>query len=485
MKTFVFAIGGTGARVLKAMTMLMAMDMEINEIIPIIIDMDVRNGDVKRTLTALDTYRYLSQNAYADSFERGFFKNKCGTLGSVIKKGGGGAHAGVKDSFQLDFGDVNQSFYDYYKGNQLSTLTNDFLKSLFNDSDTTSPDSELHLKLNLGFQGNPNIGSVIFNNLINTPEFKHFENVFNQGDRIFIISSIFGGTGASGFPQLVNNIRNSNNTFIRESIIGSLIVQPYFRVKNDKSSSIDSDTFASKTKSALSYYTKEIDGKLNSIYYIGDKPGAAIKNVIGAENQKNNAHIVELIGAHALIDFVNKEDHNFTRSGGDYYNYGLKDIDKNVELRKLDFKDFYDIEIWKVFGKFSLAAKFFLEGIPERSKEDFYINQGMKENLKKEFFIRLEEFFNMFWSWLVEMESNERAFSPFILKGPFSKFIKDLNINSFDKKIFSDYLTKLMNKKLKEVQGDGGFSNQELFLRMLYLGIDEAFNEKVDELPSR
>ena len=49
-KLYVFAIGGSGSRVLRSLTMLMASGVGTsNEIVPIIIDPDTPNGDRVRT----------------------------------------------------------------------------------------------------------------------------------------------------------------------------------------------------------------------------------------------------------------------------------------------------------------------------------------------------------------------------------------------------------------------------------------------------
>lgn len=50
-KLYVFAIGGTGARVLRSLTMLLAAGVKINtdEIVPIIIDPDKGNGNMTDT----------------------------------------------------------------------------------------------------------------------------------------------------------------------------------------------------------------------------------------------------------------------------------------------------------------------------------------------------------------------------------------------------------------------------------------------------
>ena len=57
--------------------------------------------------------------------------------------------------------------------------------------------------MKVGFKGNPNIGSIVLNQFTRSNEYKEFAQSFNDGDAIFIINSIFGGTGASGFPLLL------------------------------------------------------------------------------------------------------------------------------------------------------------------------------------------------------------------------------------------------------------------------------------------
>ena len=52
-KLYVFGIGGTGSRVIKALTMLLASGVKLNNgfdtVIPIIIDPDTANGDLNKT----------------------------------------------------------------------------------------------------------------------------------------------------------------------------------------------------------------------------------------------------------------------------------------------------------------------------------------------------------------------------------------------------------------------------------------------------
>ena len=55
-KLYVFAIGGTGSRVLKALTMLMAsgVNVPVDKIVPIIIDPDAAGGNKTDTVNIMD-----------------------------------------------------------------------------------------------------------------------------------------------------------------------------------------------------------------------------------------------------------------------------------------------------------------------------------------------------------------------------------------------------------------------------------------------
>ena len=60
-KLYIFGIGGTGARVLRSFTMMMAAGVKIgeDEIVPIIIDPDASNADLTRTVALMNTYRSI------------------------------------------------------------------------------------------------------------------------------------------------------------------------------------------------------------------------------------------------------------------------------------------------------------------------------------------------------------------------------------------------------------------------------------------
>lgn len=74
-KTYVFFVGGTGARVLRSLTMLLASGCRMKDggaIVPVVIDYDVKNGDLKEAKDLLDCYCNISKTAKYEEQEEGF-----------------------------------------------------------------------------------------------------------------------------------------------------------------------------------------------------------------------------------------------------------------------------------------------------------------------------------------------------------------------------------------------------------------------------
>src|SRR5690606_38280176 len=119
-----------------------------------------------------------------------------------------------------------------------------------------------------------------------------------------------GGTGASGFPLLLKNLREAappldNHNYLKNAEIGAISVLPYFGVKPETESEIEQSTFIAKTRAALRYYEKGVNNSVNSMYYIGEEPKAGYENNEGGQDQRNDAHFIELASALAVLDFAN------------------------------------------------------------------------------------------------------------------------------------------------------------------------------------
>lgn len=229
-KLYVFGIGGTGSRVLRSLTMMMAAGVKIgvDEIVPIIIDPDASNQNLTDTVKLMNDYRAIRKFlSFPQGVETMFFRKELSQL---------------LPNDTLHIQNTNNKLFKQFIG--LSSIqskpTQAMMRMLFSDKNLNS-------SMDVGFKGNPNIGSVVLNQIVTSQDFASFANNFAAGDKIFIISSIFGGTGASGFPLLLKTLRTNNTMpnfqLINNAEIGAVTVLPYFKVEQDPNSEIDSSTF--------------------------------------------------------------------------------------------------------------------------------------------------------------------------------------------------------------------------------------------------
>ncbi len=485
MKIYLFGIGGTGARVVRSMIMLLAAGSKLpkgTSVIPMIVDVDVQNGDTYRTVELMNLYRKIRNRAYSNSVEDGFFHTNIETLGlqqiEDTKK--------IKDSYQLDFGNIDDTFYNYLKIDQLSKETKNLLESLYDASPSANVNAELNLKLTKGFKGNPNIGSVIFNEFSSTEEFKHFERVYTEQDRIFIVSSIFGGTGSSGFPQLIKIFRQkSKNSNVRSAKIGGIVVMPYFTVTESKESAIDSMNFVSKTKAALSYYDKELDKNIEAMYYIGDKdPITNYENHEGGLEQQNLAHLVELISSMSILHYANLDDEDLRSGNTNYFEYGMKNH-KNA----VDFSHFFEStqdNYLKPLTYFKYFEKLLLGHVPNNLNQDYSKDLKLVNINSEKFYKAVKEFFiDYFYPWMEELSKNKPSFSPFRSNEDFNKLIvnKTITTGLFKKGISENAINKILAKSNKYFGGKIN-KQEEKFLKVFYEGSVNIFNNHIKDLPS-
>ena len=65
-KLYVFGIGGTGSRVIRSLTMMLASGTKLknnfNQIVPIIIDPDLANGNKEGTLSLIENYNKIRRS---------------------------------------------------------------------------------------------------------------------------------------------------------------------------------------------------------------------------------------------------------------------------------------------------------------------------------------------------------------------------------------------------------------------------------------
>lgn len=413
-KLYLFAIGGTGSRVLRSLTMLLASGVKTNteKIIPMIIDTDINNGDVEKCRNIIKNYNEIHEAIYngvpEDEGQGEFYRTKILPPRELNISG-------------TDYGTLR----DMVSYNSLEGKGFGKTKSLF---DLLYSDKNKDMPLEKGFLGNPNVGSVVLKNVMDSQIFKEFTQDFNQNDRIFIVSSIFGGTGAAGFPLLLNVFRDemsklNNGKFLNNAIIGGVSVLPYFQVDVDKfnagESAINSSTFITKTKAALAYYNRNLKQLLNAMYYVGDTRQSSYENNDGGVEQKNPSNFIEFTAASAVLDFLDYEKNAATQddlqSRSKFFEFGI-DTDTGVvdlnHMKRDDVKEqLLHFHYYNVYVSNFMTAALKNEKLAWRNELKLSTNYHSQN-----FYKALEKFTSVhYYRWLIElaMEQHDRKFLPF------------------------------------------------------------------------
>ena len=169
-----------------------------------------------------------------------------------------------------------------------------------------------------GFKGRANLGAPVMadeENHMGVPPWSTFINdiqaTLNNGIcHIFIAGSIFGATGASGFPTIAKILKErkwDNKDNLR---IGGILILPYFYFdvpQQVKGLYADSKDFLVKAKSALSHYAFvwRNGSSYDRIYFIGDRFIQKLENFSkGGMHQENPLTWVDLIASSSLLNFI-------------------------------------------------------------------------------------------------------------------------------------------------------------------------------------
>lgn len=480
---YLFAIGGSGSRVLRAMTMLLASGIEVNyNIIPMIIDPDSKNGDLQRAVGEMRLYKSIhDQLTFNDQTQSNFFSANIDSLNND------GLYL-----LPLD-GIANINYDAYIKLTEMSKENQAMMKMLFSNDNLSST-------MDVGFKGNPNIGSVVLNQFTQSQEYKTFEANFVNGDKVFIISSIFGGTGASGFPLLLKSMRTSNNAALKDANIGAVSLLPYFNLKdNNPKSKIKADSFVSKMKAALNYYEKNVTGNntLDEMYYLGDQLSSqTYDNCDGGLMQENDAHIIEMLAALSIIDFDRRELQNNTKRRTKFHEFGL-DKTPSGSIVFSDFGQTTKDLILKPLAQMAIMNSY----LNNRAISHMLSQRWAKDNNE----ILGDKFFNStffssystfktgnpedksgFERWLLQMDNNQKSFAPFAKDSDLKSqdglnkvigFPPHYSFSFFKKKGY-DLIDVKLSDNFKGISKN--LNAPSMFMELFYVTTEELCSENID-----
>ena len=299
MSNYLIGVGGTGAKCIEAIVQLGAAGILPKEdLFTIFVDPDASNGNLERSQVALNTYAKCQQ---LNSAGLNLFRTK----------------------IEASDPDVWSPFTENGASN---TLQNSLGYSRLKDAypagahlfDVLYSKDERRADLGVGFRGHPSIGAAVLAQTVTfedkEPWVKFRERIKNDSGagreiRIFIVGSIFGGTGASGLPTIAKLVRRELNEIGTDAQIGCALMLPYFSFDFPASAEdevkAESSNFVANTRSALKYYwQQDVSDTYDCMYVMGDEAMSNVREAsVGGATQRNDPHFMELYAGLAAADF--------------------------------------------------------------------------------------------------------------------------------------------------------------------------------------
>jgi len=325
----VIGAGGTGARVFEALINLCAAGLgPLDPIKLFLIDPDASNGNVSRLRQQLAAYNKCREYIHGEVKVMGY---PFGTeFAPYIRPGDSelSAWSPIPSDATLGEGVLKYSL--------LSKTEKMIVDLLFTKQ-------EKETALTEGFRGHPSIGAMTMT-LLSQHQTEHqwaqilqdIQSAITSGHeaKVILVGSVFGGTGASALHPIAKFLFESvvgNKNLLK---IGVVAVVPYFGFNKEVDAPAEgvaletaptatntemaarSEWFSLATKSALQFYrhlySSRKDGSLNAdwpfewMFWLGDHDLASVDYNVGGPEQRNPAHVVELIAGLHLLDAFTK-----------------------------------------------------------------------------------------------------------------------------------------------------------------------------------
>lgn len=385
---FVLGIGGTGMRCIEALIHLCAMGMfDETEIHLLALDTDKNNGNFSRLKEVKEAYVNTKNTDKANrtSLKETFFS-------ADIKYYEFSPNYEKKSTFSEVFNYGNTRY-----NNSQETDLADLVLSAEVES----------FNLRHGYRAQTHLGAMMmYHSIIEAARSRSGNDLKNflqelikattsGTPKVFILGSVFGGTGASSIPIIPQAISraaeilsNGAANILRRAYFASTLLTAYFSFKSPSAEELKeqkviatSDKFALNSQVAMMFYDDDttVRNTYQRFYMMGTDglnwdPMAREKDritqtITGGGEQKNDSHYIELLAACAALDFLNSDSGQLKENKSlGQTEYVFRAVDPSG---KLDFKDFvgtsgnYDKEFAKKFGML-LAFSFLCNG-----KDDF------------------------------------------------------------------------------------------------------------------
>ena len=373
---FVLGIGGTGMRCIESLIHLCAMGMfDDTDVHLLALDTDKNNGNFARLKAVKDAYLNVkstdakSRTAHKDAFFSANLKYY---------------------EFSPNY-EEKSTFKDVF--NYGATQYNERLKADLADLVFSGEVEGFNLRH--GYRAQTHLGSMMMYHSIIEEARKTRKNQLqeflqaliiaaqNGNPRVFILGSVFGGTGASSIPIIPQAISKAASNVsgtvdvLKSAYFGSTLLTAYFNFKvpseferSEHKIIASSDKFAMNSQAAMMFYQDDATVKATyQKFYMLGTPGldwnpmqknaeAINKTITGGQDQKNDSHYIELLAACAALDFFNLDKSRLeVNKESQAIDYQYRSINDNG---KLEFQDFVgqnrSEEFAKKFGMLVIAS---------------------------------------------------------------------------------------------------------------------------------
>ena len=309
MKNFIIGIGGTGAKCLEHLIHCCSSGLGPDDLWVGMVDQDEANGNVNRTKILLNKYFNLRKNL------REVGKHDLAQNSNLFKTN----IRTNNDSVWLPMKGANPTLEELIDYNLLKPEVKRLMDCLYDST-------ERGLNLSEGFRARPNIGAAAMLASTANEDDPFWSQIFKAIDaarggeqvRVFIISSIFGGTGASGFANIARRIKTiqQEKNVTTNFHLGGALMLPYFNFEVPEEN-MEGELFArpeeflDQTKGALEYYSKlfEHNKIFDQVYVTGWDPLSKLSNFKFGGNLQNNPPLFpEIYAALGALKFFSTEN---------------------------------------------------------------------------------------------------------------------------------------------------------------------------------
>jgi hypothetical protein len=308
---YLVGIGGTGAKCVEAALHLFAAGLGPESVNVCFIDADIGNGNLARAEETRQRYEAAYDALHA---EDGRLSGACRLLATKVSPLGDNPVWSPAPS-----GENGDTLQTLFKRSLMPGDDGALFDALFQSRSGNGCPGEQGMSLKEGFRGRPSVGAAVIQAMANSGNatWQALEKAVARGKsepvRIFLFGSIFGGTGAAGFPvvaRLLRQVQKREEMTAGVEISGALLL-PYFRFQHPPTEggriiAADPDLFIEQTRGALDYYYRlsRQEDVLDSLYLVGWPNLIEVpQTATGGKWQRNPPLLPELYAALAAVRF--------------------------------------------------------------------------------------------------------------------------------------------------------------------------------------